>query len=102
MTDDEVYDKLMILFKGERLSLRWAIHPQDTPEEIKKRHGDTPLQQLRTMMILTASHHLTDDSPGELKHELWSPRRPVVGKRLLDEALKLPIPGYKKDGMVLP
>lgn len=94
MSDDEVYDKLLNLFKGQYLGRQWQIHAQNTPVEIKKRHGDAPLKQLRSLMILTANHHLAD-STRTVEHELWNPRRPLVGKRLMNEAWKLPLPGYK-------
>lgn len=91
MNDDEVYDSLMNLFKGQYLARQWKVHAQDTPAEIKKRHGDAPLKQLRSLMILTANHHLAD-STRIVEHELWNPRRPSVGKRLMGEARELPLP----------
>lgn len=90
MTDDEVFNALIAMFKGEYLGRQWAISSADTPEEIKARHGAAPLKQLRSLIILTGNHHL--HSNREVEHKLWKPRRPEVGKRLLEEAFKLPLP----------
>ncbi|HOI42328.1 MAG TPA: hypothetical protein PK523_05220 [Elusimicrobiales bacterium] len=90
MTDEEVYDALIAMFKGEYLGRQWAIAADDTPEEIKAKHGETPLKQLRSLMILTGNHHLCD-SIRAVDHKLWNPRRPAVGKRLLAEARRLPL-----------
>ena len=91
MSDDEVYDALLAMFKGQYLGQKWAITAQDTPEEIKVRHGVEPLKQLRSLMILTGNHHLYE-SPRVVDHKLWNPRRPAVGKRLLQESRNLPLP----------
>lgn len=90
MTDDEVYEALITMFKGEYLGRQWAVSSTDTPEEIKARHGSAPLKQLRSLMILTGNHHLY--SKREVEHKLWKPQRPEVGKRLLAAAFKLPLP----------
>ncbi|OGR42635.1 MAG: hypothetical protein A2X35_01410 [Elusimicrobia bacterium GWA2_61_42] len=94
MSDAEVYDALVAMFKEQYLGRQWPVAPDDTPEEIKARHGDTPLRQLRSLMILTGNHHLYN-TERVVDHKLWNPRRPAVGKRLLLEAFKLPI-GEKK------
>ena len=90
MNDEEVYQKLINLFKDEYLAKQWKIKALDTPEQIKKHHGNEPLKQLRSLMILTGNHHLSDRSR-KVKHNLWTPYRPAVGKRLKEEALKLPL-----------
>lgn len=90
MTDDEVYNALISMFKGEYLGRQWPISASDAPEEIKARHGAAPLKQLRSLMILTGNHHLY--AKREVDHKLWKPHRPAVGKRLLEEAFKLPLP----------
>lgn len=90
MSDDEVYDALIAMFKGQSLGRQWPITSDDTPEEIKARHGEAPLKQLRSLMILTGNHHLYD-TKRDVDYKLWNPRRPAVGKRLLSEAFKLPI-----------
>ncbi len=90
MTDDEVYSTLIATFKADYLGRQWPITAKDTPEEIKARHGEAPLKQLRSLMILTGNHHLYA-SDREVEHKLWNPRRPDVGKRLLAESRKLPI-----------
>lgn len=94
MSDDDVYDALISMFKGQYLGRQWTVNPDDTPEEIKERHGEAPLKQLRSLMILTGNHHLYN-TERVVDHKLWNPRRPSVGKRLLSEAFKLPI-GEKK------
>lgn len=90
MNDEEVYAALIALFKGDYLGRQWAIAAEDTPEEILAKHGEAPLKQLRSLMILTGNHHLCD-SRGPVGHKLWDPCRPAVGKRLLEEARRLPL-----------
>lgn len=90
MTDDEVFYAIIAMFKGESLGRQWRISSSDTYEEIKAKHGDAPLKQLRSLLILTGNHHLYE-SKREVAHKLWTPRRPAVGKLLLKEASKLPI-----------
>ncbi|MBI5745297.1 MAG: hypothetical protein HY952_12205 [Elusimicrobia bacterium] len=91
MTDNEVYDALIAMFKGQYLGKQWVVSPSDTPEEIKARYGAVPLKQLRSLMILTGNHHLYK-SERVVEHKLWNPRRRAVGERLLAEAFKLPLP----------
>ncbi|OIO03296.1 MAG: hypothetical protein AUJ51_04860 [Elusimicrobia bacterium CG1_02_56_21] len=94
MSDDEVYDALIAMFKGQYLGRQWPVTADNTLEEIKEQHGEAPLKQLRSLMILTGNHHLYH-TKREVDHKLWKPRRPAVGKRLLSEAFNLPI-GEKK------
>lgn len=90
MNDDEVYNALIVMFKEQYLGRQWPITSDDTPEDIKARYGEAPLKQLRSLMILTGNHHL-HDAKRKVDHKLWEPRRPTVGKRLLENAFKLPI-----------
>lgn len=89
MTDEEVYHELIRTFKGDYLGRQWIIAPGDPIEVIKQTHGEAPLKQLRSLMILTGNHHLSRN-PGEVGHRLWDPPRPAVGKKLIEEAFKLP------------